>query len=1013
MNLPKSLIAVSIAAGMVGMASVLPAQPEVVGADSQAAAAELLSAHHVSGLRCEFRVDPLGLDALRPRLSWVIESNGHGVLQTAYQVVVDGVWDSGKVASDQSQNVGYAGRPLVSGTRYEWKVRVWDTAGQASKWSEPARWTMGLLKPQDWTAQWISTETEAQVLAPNPGGNLKIFKATYTARDGAGSADVTRKVSALVKDGVLNIKVVSGILGGDPALNHGKNLVVEYELNGQRGNATAADFSQLVIPSTQPSPPQPADEPYLRRTFDLASIPTSALASVNVMGFYELFVNGKKVGPNVMGPALSNYQKRSLYETYDLAPYLRKGSNCIGLWLARGWYLKTMIDGKTNPPVQHDTAIARMQLDMTVGGQSLRIGTDSEWRCKSSGRSLLGPWLWNKMGGELVDARQDDPGWADPQAPRGDWYPVKVVAAPAIPADAQKCPPMHVLKSLPAVSCVKLAAGRYQLDFGTTLSGWLKLRVHGREAGDTITIQYADRLKPLQTYNQTDRFVCAGKPADEFCSKFNYHGFRWAIIEGLAGEPQLADAEAQPIGADLESRGGFECSSELLNRMHQVNLWTIRSLTQCGYLSDCPHRERLGYGDGQVSIESCMMNFMMQPFYDKWSTDWCDGADPETGYIPHTAPQGIGGGGPGWGGAAQALTWRNYLYYQDTQVLARNLDACRRHIAAIEAHAKDGIVRSLGGTGAGFVGDWVAPGRGMDTKDRPPAPAAALFNNCYLLYLREQWATMADVLGRNDEAKACRAEMARLRPLIHAAFYDKDKQVYVLDEQSYYLMPLMTGVVPEDLRPVILEKLEECIRVTRKGHLDTGMLGTYFLLNYLMKIGRNDLLWLVVTQKDYPGWGYMLEQGATTWWEQWNGYWSQIHSCFTSLDGWFYQGLAGILPDESAPGFKKFMIKPAVVGDLEWVRCYHDSPYGRIVSNWNREGQKLLMEVTIPANASATVYVPVGDVGSVFESGRPAADAAGVKFLRLENGAAVYAVGSGTYRFESALRSTQGNAPRQ
>ena len=888
-----------------------------------------LQAAGPANLRCEFRVNPLGIDASRPRLSWVIESKDKGVLQTAYQVVVDGVWDSGKVPSDKSQNIEYGGKPLVSGTRYNWKVRVWDNSGKVSGWSKPAMWTMGLMMPEDWTARWISTEMDAQIV--------------------------------------------------------------------------------LTPPASQP---KPLDEPYVRRIFDLSAIPTTALATVNVMGFYELYVNGKKVSQNIMGPALSNYGKRSLYETYDLTPYLQNGRNCIGLWLSRGWYWK-VLDGRPNPNVQYNTAIARMQLDLIVDGHPQRIATDGEWHCKSSGRSLLGPWSWNNMGGELVDACQDDPRWSDPEATIGDWYPVKEVDAPAIPADAQKCSPMRVLKTIPAISCTKLADGKYRLDFGTELTGWLKLRMRGQDVGDNITIQYADKLERLQTYNQMDRFICAGKHVDEFCSKFNYHGFRWAIIEGLITAPELADAEAELIGADFETRGGFECSSEQLNRMHAVNLWTIQCLSQSGYLSDCPHRERLGYGDGQVSIESCMMNFMMQPFYGKWSTDWFDGADPDTGYMPHTAPQyKSGGGGPAWGGAGQALTWRNYLYYQDSRIVERNLDACRRHIEAIETHAKDGVVRAFGGQWD-FIGDWVPPGRGLDTKNWPPQPAAELFNNCYRLYLREQWAQMADVLGRHDEAKACRAETEYLRPLIHAAFYNKDKQLYALDEQSYYLMPLMTGVVPDELRATILKKLEECIRVTRKGHLDTGMLGTYFLMNYLMEIGRNDLLWLMVTQKDYPGWGYMLEQGATTWWEQWNGYWSQIHSCFTSLDGWFYQGLAGIRPDKSDPGFKKIIIKPAVVGDLTWVKCYHDSPYGRIVSNWKLVGQKLTMEVTIPANATATVYVPVNNSAQVTESGKPAVKAVGVRFLRMENNAAVYAIGSGTYRFESTIRSNQGNIIHQ
>ncbi|MEI8197935.1 MAG: alpha-L-rhamnosidase C-terminal domain-containing protein, partial [Phycisphaerae bacterium] len=405
----------------------------------------------------------------------------------------------------------------------------------------------------------------------------------------------------------------------------------------------------------------------------------------------------------------------------------------------------------------------------------------------------------------------------------------------------------------------------------------------------------------------------------------------------------------------------------------------------------------------QVSIESCIMNFRMAPFYDKWATDWCDGADEMTGYMPHTAPQyKTGGGGPAWGGSAQALTWRNYLYYADMQILERNYEACRRHIKAIEAHASDGVVRSFGGQWD-FIGDWVPPERGMDTKNWPPKPAAELFNNCYRLYLCEQLTAMANILGRHGEANECRGELERLRPLVHAAFYDKDRELYVLDEQAYQLMPLMTGIVPEELRATIFKKLEDGIRINRKGHLDTGMLGTYFLLNYLSEIGRDDLIYTIVNQTTYPGWGYMLEQGATTWWEQWNGYWSQIHSCFTSLDAWFYQGLAGIRPDPAGPGFKKIIIKPAIVSDMAWVKAHYDSPYGRIVSNWKREGDTLTMDVTVPANATATIFVPAKDATAVTESGKPAPRSVGVKLLRTEGMVAMFEVGSGIYHFQSVL----------
>ncbi len=972
-------------------------------------------------LRCEYRLNPRGIDAVNPRLSWTLEARDQGsdavrdIRQTAYQVLVAtsetllqngkaDLWDSGKVESDRSIQVEYSGKPLASRMDCYWKVRVWSGSGsptakpEPSPWSKPAFWSMGLLDEKAWTAKWISTEVVDP--APEASGTLRIVKAVYAARDGSGSADVTALVAAKVSNNTLAFKVQPDQLGGDPVPNKVKDLKVDYELNGKPGTVVAADFRSLTLPPRTSLVPGPLDAPYIRKTFSLDAIPESAVATVNVLGFYELYVNGVKVGDDVLSPALSNYHKRSFYVTYDLRPHLRKGTNVIGLWTSRGWYWK-VLDGRANPAVLHDTAIARVQLDMVVKGQPVRIATDGGWRCKASGRSILGTWSWNQMGGELVDARLEDHHWADPKTSDESWYPVVVVDAPPIPAEAQKCPPTRVIKTMPAVAHSSLDGGRHELDFGSNLTGWMSLRLRGLRAGQEISIRYSDKKPhtPMQMYNHEDRFISAGLPEEEFRSKFNYHGFRWAIIEGLPAAPRIEDAKALVLSADWETAGSFACSNERFNRMHEVNLWTLRMLGQSGFLSDCPHRERLGYGDGQVSIESCIMNFRMAPFYEKWATDWCDGADPETGYLPHTAPQyRSGGGGPAWGGAAQALTWRNHLYYADRRIVARNYDACRRHVEAMEKHAKDDIIRAFGGDWD-FIGDWVPPERGMDSGNPPPKPAAEFFNNCYRLYLRDQLAMMADLLGRADEARALRAETERLRPLIHAAFYDGKLQIHVLDEQSYQLMPLMTGVVPEPLRPVIMRKLEEGIRVKRKGHLDTGMLGTYFLLQYLQEIGRNDLLFEIVSQTTYPGWGYMLEQGATTWWEQWNGHWSQIHSCFTSLDGWFYQGLAGIRPDPSAPGFKKIIIMPAVVGDLTWVKCHHDSMHGRIVSNWRLDGKVLAMDVEVPPNTTAKVHVPATDKSRVTESGKAAETAAGVRFLGMENGAAVYEVGSGLYRF--------------
>jgi alpha-L-rhamnosidase len=301
----------------------------------------------------------------------------------------------------------------------------------------------------------------------------------------------------------------------------------------------------------------------------------------------------------------------------------------------------------------------------------------------------------------------------------------------------------------------------------------------------------------------------------------------------------------------------------------------------------------------------------------------------------------------------------------------------------------------------------VPPRRGMDTQNWPTSQMAELFCNCYRIYLWQLVEHMATALGQTAEAEHARQRAAAIRPAVHAAFYDAANKRYVVDEQIYYAMPLLTGVTPENERPAVMENLVKCLVEKNKGHLDTGMLGTKFLLGFLSETGRDDLVLPIYQQKEYPGWGYMVDQGATTLWEQWNGFWSQIHSCFSSADNWLYQSLAGIRPDPAGPGLKKIIIKPAIVGDLTWVKCHHDSPYGRIVSNWMRDGSELAMEVTIPPNSTATVHVTTKDRTVVTESGKAIDEAEGVRFLRMENGAAVYKVGSGTYRFRSTLSESE------
>jgi alpha-L-rhamnosidase len=894
------------------------------------------SAAAVTNLHCEYRDNPLGIDAQKPRLSWVIEegsqkTEARSQKQTAYQILVASseellkkdkgdLWDSGKAASDQSIQVEYAGKPLESRMECHWKVRAWINDGKPSAWSQPAWWSMGLLKPGDWQAKWVKA-------------------------------------------------------GGDTS-------------------------------------------PWLRKEFTLTAAPDRATAFVNVKGYYELYVNGKKVGADVLAPAVSVYDNRSLYTTYDISKFLRPGSNCVGVWLGLG-----LLFPKEVAP------LARVQFDMTVGSQRVVIGTDTTWTFMNSTHTEVA-WAWCGTGREKIDARREIAGWNEVGCTAGTWRPVEEFTGPTGIATAQSCPPNRITKVIPAVACIALDDHKYEFDFGVNLSGWFRLRLPQLEAGKTVTMYYADKrfqtiegddtpagkVKPAQdpkkietakgpayyqTLNQQTDFISAGKPGEEFCNKFNYVGFRYVIVQGLPVKPALGDAQALFIESDLEPVGSFECSNDLFNRIHQVNLWTLRCLNLGGYMVDCPHRERMGYGDGQNGIDSHVMNMDSSAFYGKWAVDWLDAQDPVTGKSAQYSPPNHGD--PScwfpWGGMVDVMPWKSYLYYGDRRLLERAYEPMVRYPTVyLESFYPGGGIHREGGDGGC---DWVAPGIGMTAP-----PGTELFINCYRVYLMDLLAKSAEVLGRTDEAKHHRTKIQELKALIHSTYYNKNEKLYDSDRQLSQAVPLLMDVVPEDLRGTILKQLEDIILVKNKGHLDTGMLGTYFLLQYLMESGRNDLAYTIINQQDFPGWGYMLSQGATTFWEQWNGSWSQIHSCYVSPGSWFYQGPAGIRPDETGPGFKKIIIKPAVVGDLTWVKCSYNSIHGRIVSNWQREGDQLTITVTIPINTTATVYVPAKDAAGVTESNKAAAKAAGVKFLKMENSAAVYAVGSGTYRFQSTFLET-------
>jgi hypothetical protein len=881
----------------------------------------------VEGLRCEYLANPLGIDVEKPRLSWISAGSARGWRQTAYRVLAAStpetlrkdagdLWDSGKVNSDQSTWVGYAGKPLTSGLRVYWKVRVWDGANRPSPWSGQAMWSMG-LRSADWRARWIG---EAR-----PEG----------ARDGA-----------------------------------------------------------------------PLPFPWLRKTVTLAGKPDRATAYVNALGYFELYINGQKVSEDVLSPAVSDYSKRNLYVTYDVTDYLVRGQNVVALWLGRGWYVRG------HPGVIHDGPLVRAQVDIVLpGGASVQVATDDTWRLFESPLTPLGRGTaFGDYGGERYDSRLDLNNWNSVELDDSNWKTAAVFDPPPAITAAQMVEPNRMVETIPAVNVEAFPQGGYLIDMGRDFTGWLDFRIPGGvPAGTTVKLEYADvrRDTGLQTLNQRDEVVTNGS-ALTFRSRFNYHGFRYVRVTGLDHAPGIQDATGHPIRTAYDRAGEFVSSNDLMNRIYQLVTWTYQSLSLGGYVVDCPTRERLGYGgDAGTSLETGMFNFSTGGLYDRWLSNWRDAQQAETGALPHTAPnyQDQGGGGPMWGGFVVTAPWQMYLQYGDKRVLETNYPTIRKWLAYLQSETAGNVLENhktfaMRMQQWNFLGDWVTPSPvGGINGDRGDPRSVQLINSLHYLYQVQIAAKMAAILGKPGDAATYLALAADIAGALHQRFYDAAKASYATGETPYLAFPLLVNVVPPELRKAVADNLERTIRVKNAGHLDSGMHGTYFLLKYLMEADRNDLIYLMTSQTDFPGWGYMLAQGATTSWEDWRGRMSNIHDTLISIGSWFIQGIGGIRIDPQSPGFQHFLIEPALVGDLTFARTSYQSIHGRIVSDWKIENGVLHMDVTVPAGTTATVYVPTSDPGSVTEGGRLAGRAPGVKSAPEENAKAVFEVSSGNYSF--------------
>ncbi len=919
-------------------------------------------------LQVEMRANPEGLDAPAPRLSWRVVSEARAQKQSAYRILVAGsakqlaagagdLWDSGKVASDETQHIAYAGKPLVSRQACFWKVKVWDAAGGESAWSPTARWSMGLLAPKDWKAQWISFKDDSPV---------------------------------------------------------------------------HADRKKLHLPPAR----------HYRKGFAAAKAVSRATVYASALGIYELEINGRRVGDARFTPGWPDYTKRNYYNTFDVTPLVTRGDNCIGAVVADGWYAGYVGYGllcgygphRTGRSFYGKTPALLVQLEIEYAdGSRETVVSDPTWKVTGDGPIREADFLM----GETYDARREMDGWSRPGFDDAAWdHAVAAASNGSVKApyadksgrrpielgfrkpprlQAYAAPPIRVTQELKARRITEPKPGVHLFDLGQNIAGVIRLTVRG-PAGTTVRIRHGEMLHPdgrLMTENlrkarATDFYTLRGTAGGEtWTPRFTYHGFQYVELSGLPAKPGLDAVTGLVLHSDTPLVSDFECSDALLNRLFRNIVWTQRG-NYVELPTDCPQRdERLGWmGDAQIYARAATFNADVAAFFTKWLDDVEEAQHPFGAY-PDYCPYPMAHGKPGtpygtaWMDAGIICPWTMWVAYGDTRAVSRHYDSMRRFM---DFRAKAGPTgKSIGNT----WGDW------LNVKE--PTPIAYI-DLCYHARSAALMAEMADAIGKKDDAAAYRKRFASLKADYAATYLDADGRLKV-DTQTAHALALDFDLLPAGRARAAADRLAE--KIAKNGNrMATGFLGTKPLLPVLSAHGHHDLAVRLFQSREFPSWGFEVENGATTLWERWDSYTKEdgfgrhnaamnsfSHYAFGAVCEWMFRDLAGI--DTDGPGYKKIVIRPGPPSPgsnpdrkpIDAVKAEYRSRRGRIAVDWRRDGDRFALRVEIPANTTATVHLPAADAASVTEGGQPLAKSTGTTLLRMEGGRAVIAVDSGRYDF--------------
>ena len=907
-----------------------------------------------SNLLVEDNLNPLNVHNTTPKLTWysnVKKQHAYHVqVASSEQDLLAGqadLWNSGKVIDQRSVNIAYMGKALVSNQKAVWRVRVWpEGAEQPGQWSEPQFWEMGLLDESDWQAKWLQVKTRTV-------------------------ADLTNHAMDWMQYAAF---VHPNIQEKTPKAKYEKQLGVVEQLKDQ---PTASLF---------------------RHSFSLNQNKKIVKAKLHSTagGYYEIFLNGKKVDDRLMDPGQTDFDKRILYNTDEVSALLQGDQNTIAVHLGSGWYDENIAFSKwVNPDAAKKNAVKRTlsfgqptfiaQLDIRYEDGSTQLVTSNEqWLSHPS--PILKEGVFS---GELYDANKEIADWNRNTSNKNliGWQPVEVLnESPTARLEPQLLPPIRAIKALTPVKVYQPRENVWVLDFGQNFTAvpTVNLKKLGLKAGQAIHLRYgewADIYGNLSQKSgggapllkQVDTYIASGNDADTWTPVFTWHGFRYVELTGIDSKPALDVVVGHLVRSDVEIVGEFKSSDPLINRIHDLALWSYEG-NLMALPMDCPIRERAGWtGDAHAALITGNYNYNLQKFWQKYLGDFETSAYIAPAVVPGKRSHG---GNYDWAVAEVIIAWEHYRHHGDVQVLSEQYESMIEFMTAAESKLDNNLLR------IGY-GDWCDPVfKPGDTRKRcnPQHTSPTITSSAFVAHGADLMAKMSLLLNKPEKAKHFQALFKRMTAQFNKEFYNSDTGHY--GSQTADAIALRFGIAPENIRQSVADALNKDVLEKWQGHGSIGALGQTYVYRALSDYGYGDTAFGIFTAEGYPGYRFQLEElDATTLWER-KGVWdpaldpkrqnppgrSLNHPFHSGYDGWFYEGLGGIRPLGDNSGYQHFALSPVFPKDLDWVEVSYKTGYGKIKSNWMRNGGSVTWQFEVPNNTSATVSLP-DRATQVYEAG--------------------------------------------